>query len=281
MDGDFGLVDKIDTSHSFLYGHRFWPQVKAVITKRTTSVEGVKDLIAEIQAVAQAASAESKATKELATAISAVGLMTLNQVGLDEFTKTPGSIKKPSGIMTKSPDAIVAARKRDDSQGLLGFLRTVDKRYTVAFTDKTDTGSFQIINEEEIATASARDRSKDWRSRDQRCWEGVVPVECRSASCGTCWVGVLGGEEKLSEVSPRERKQAKVFGYNQPEGPKPYLRLACQAKASGNVTIVIPPWNAVFGKKVYGNVEESELIPATTSARKSREIVKEASASQK
>ena len=158
-------MDKIDTSHSFLYGHRFWPQVKDAITKRAASVDGVKDLIAEIKAVTQAISAASKTTEQLATAISAVGLMTLNQVGLDEFTKTPGSIKKPSGIMSKSPDTIVAARKRDDSQGLLGFLRTIDKRYTVTFTDKTDTGSFQIINEEEIATASARDQSKDWRSR--------------------------------------------------------------------------------------------------------------------
>ena len=28
LSGDFGLLDKIDTSHTFLYGHRYWPQVK-------------------------------------------------------------------------------------------------------------------------------------------------------------------------------------------------------------------------------------------------------------
>ena len=26
MEGDFGVLDKIDTSHRFMYGHRFWPQ---------------------------------------------------------------------------------------------------------------------------------------------------------------------------------------------------------------------------------------------------------------
>ena len=51
----------------------------------------------------------------------------------------------------------------------------------------------------------------------------------------------------------------KVFGYNQPEEAKPFMRLACQAKANGNVSIVIPPWNGVFGKRVYGNVEDVEL----------------------
>jgi uncharacterized 2Fe-2S/4Fe-4S cluster protein (DUF4445 family) len=83
----------------------------------------------------------------------------------------------------------------------------------------------------------------------------------------------LGGEEKLSDVAPRERRQMKVFGYNQPEDAKPFLRLACQARVEGNATIVIPPWNGVFGKKVYGNVEDLELEPATTSAAKLRETI--------
>jgi uncharacterized 2Fe-2S/4Fe-4S cluster protein (DUF4445 family) len=65
----------------------------------------------------------------------------------------------------------------------------------------------------------------------------------------------------------------KVFGYKQPDDEKPFLRLACQAKAFGNVTIVIPPWNGVFGKKVYGNVDELELEPVTTSAKALREAV--------
>ena len=31
MQGDFGLEQRIDTSHLFLYGHRYWPAVKSAI----------------------------------------------------------------------------------------------------------------------------------------------------------------------------------------------------------------------------------------------------------
>ena len=61
-------------------------------------------------------------------------------------------------------------------------------------------------------------------------------------------VGVLGGAEKLSDVAAREGKQIKLFGYINTTEPKPLIRLACQAQAQGAVSIVIPPWNGVFGK---------------------------------
>ncbi|HJS52612.1 MAG TPA: 2Fe-2S iron-sulfur cluster-binding protein [Pyrinomonadaceae bacterium] len=280
MDGDFGVLDKIDTSHRFLYGHRFWPQVKDVITKRADTFDGISNLVTEIKAVARFAAIKAKTTEPLVTAMAAIGLMTLNQVGLDEFKKAPGAVQQPTGIMTKSPEQIVAERGQDDSQGLFGFLKTVDKEFSVAFEALPFEGTFKVINEEEIASASQKDRSRDWQSLDYRCWEGPVPIECTSASCGTCWVGVLGGQEKLSDPSLRERRAMKVFGYNQPEDEKPFIRLACQARATGNITIVIPPWNAVFGKKVRGNVEEVELEPATTSAAKLRETIASAASGE-
>jgi len=273
MDGDFGVLDKIDTSHRFLYGHRFWPQVKEVITKRAETIDGISELVAEVKIVTHLAAIKAKTAEPLITAISAVGLMTLVQVGLDEFKKAPGVSERPQGIMSKSPDAIVAERAKDDSQGLFGFLKTIDKKFSVAFKAYSFDGAFPIINDEEIASASQKDRTRDWQSLDYRCWEGPVPIECTSASCGTCWVGVIGGQEKLSDPSPRERRAMKIFGYNQPETEKPFLRLACQARANGNVHVVIAPWNAVFGKKVRGNVEEVELEPVTTSAKALRETV--------
>ena len=200
-----------------------------------------------------------------------LGLMTLNQVGLDAFRNAKGDVSVVRSL-SGSPDAIVAERAKDDPQGLFSFLKTVDRKFTVKWADAKSEGSFRILNDADIASASALDQSQKWKEKDERCWEGVVPVECRSAACGTCWVGVLGGQEKLSEVQRLERKQMKVFGYNQPEDQKPFMRLACQAKAHGNVTIVIPPWNGVFGKKIYG-VEESKLEPATTSAKKLRETL--------
>ena len=280
MLGDFGLLDKIDSSHRFLYGHRFWPQVKTAIEARAESAEPFAGLEAEIKSIAKTAAAAAKTSETLTTAISAVGLMTLVQAGLDELKKTPGTVEKPQGTLAGSPDQVVAARAKDDSQGLLGFLKTVDKKFSVKFKAQGFEGKFPIINEEEIASASQKDHERDWQSLDSRCWEGPVPIECTSASCGTCWVGVLGGQEKLTTPSERERRQMKVFGYNQPETEKPFIRLACQAKATGNVTIVIPPWNAVFGKKVRGGVEELELEPVTTSAARLRKTISSATSGE-
>lgn len=60
---------------------------------------------------------------------------------------------------------------------------------------------------------------------------------------------MLGGAEKLSPVSERdEGRRMKVFGYADTAEPTPLLRLACQARAHGAVSIVIPPWNGMFGK---------------------------------
>ncbi len=278
MQGDYELDGQIDSSHDFLYGHRFWKEVKTAIENRADNYKDEKvSLESEIKNIAETVSGKTKTEKSLLVGISAVGLMTLVQVGLDKFKAASGETTKPKGLLAKSPGAIVKKRKEDDSQGMFGFLKTVDKEFTVNY-DETINGKFPIIYNEEIAGASARDQSKNWREMDERCQEGVIPVECRSAACGTCWVGILGGEEKLSDVAELERKRMKSFGYNQPEEAKPFMRLACQAKAHGNVHLVIPPWNGVFGKKIYG-VADVELKPATTSAKKLRETI--ASATEK
>jgi ferredoxin len=277
LQGKYELKDQIDESHKFLYGHRFWKQAKDAIANHAEHFHTENaDLKTEVRAVAKAVAQSAKTTECLAVGIVLTGLMTLVQVGFEAFKAAEGKVYIDGKLAKKSAKEVIAERARDDSQGLFGFLKTVDKKFTVTYDENDRSAKFRIIYDEELATAAAEDQTQDWKAMDERCWEGVIPVECRSAACGTCWIGVLGGQEKLSEVSRLERKQIKIFGYNQPEEAKPFLRLACQAKAYGNATIVIPPWNGVFGKKVYGNVEESELEPATTSAKLNRTIVKEA-----
>jgi ferredoxin len=281
MLGRYELKDQVDTSHRFLYGHRFWKETKQAIEKEaetfTASEHGLTD---EIQKIAITVAERRQVERSLTTAIAAVGLMTLVQSGLEDFKAAGGEIEKPSGLLAKSPDKIVAARAEDDSQGIFGFLKTVNKKYSIIY-DEAHGGKFPVISQEEIASASAKDQSQKWKEMDDRCWEGVVPVECTSAACGTCWVGVIGGQDKLSPVSRRERRAMKTFGYNQPDDEKPFLRLACQAEALGNATIVIPPWNGVFGKKVYNNIEDVELEPVTTSAKNLRETIASATAAGK
>src|SRR6267154_3147837 len=37
LQGDYELKDQVDRSHKFLYGHRFWPQVKTAVEQHADS----------------------------------------------------------------------------------------------------------------------------------------------------------------------------------------------------------------------------------------------------
>jgi ferredoxin len=58
-----------------------------------------------------------------------------------------------------------------------------------------------------------------------------IPFSCRSASCGTCQVEVLEGEELLEPQNDAERELIPLLGGKG--------RLACQARVKPNVEGVI------------------------------------------
>ena len=243
--GRWQLADQIDASHRFLFAHRYWPQVKSAIAGYGGAMVPLPALIS---AVAELASRTARLDREFLLGISAVGLMTLRQVGFDAFAAAPGRIMLSERARALSPHQIMRLRARDDGQGVFGFLRGLKKRWTVTFDENEPEAHFIVIDGQEVATAAQTDK-RDYRGLDNRCTpgEGPIPVECRAASCGTCWVGLLGGAEKLSPVVDRdERRRMKVFGYVDTAEEQPLIRLACQARAKGAVSIVIPPWNGVI-----------------------------------
>ena len=258
MQGTYDLKDQIDSSHRFLYGHRYWPEVKKAVEKHAREFRPSEESLADqILAVAQEAAREVKADPSVLVGITAVAFMTVQQAGFDAFEKAPGKMLIDSAHERKSPDQVLRERAKDDSQGLLGFLRTVNKKWTVTYDENDDRANYRMNHVQDLAWGAAEDRSRNWREIDPRRVEGPIPVECRSASCGTCWVGVLGGAEKLSDVAAREGKKIKEFGYIDTSEPKPLIRLACQAQTHGAVSIVIPPWNGVFGKYLKRLKEDS------------------------
>ena len=267
LQGDCYLKDQIDSSHAFLYGHRFWPEVKRAIVERAATGAGSdEDLGGVIRDIARGAAADARRDESLLVGITAVGLMTLQQVGLSAFKASPGAIVISERAARKSPEQVLKERARDDSQGLLGFLKTVDKNWTITFDENDPRAHYKMKNATDLAYGAAEDRSRDWRAVDPRRIEGPIPVECRSASCGTCWVGVLGGAEKLSDVARLEGRRIKEFGYIETDEAKPLIRLACQAQVSGAVSIVIPPWNGVFGKylRARQSADESKAAEDST-----------------
>ena len=262
LQGNYYLKDQIDSSHEFIYGTRYWPQVKAAVTEYAASASGPSslDLSTQIRELAQTVASRIKVDESLLVGITAVAFMTLQQVGAAAFKASPGTIRK---LPSRTPEQILKMREKDDGQGLLGFLKGADKVYTVTFDENDRDAKFKLINSQHITTAAANDK-RDYHSRDPRCvvGEGPIPIECRTAACGTCWVGVLGGVDKLSEVAGTEWRRIKEFGYINTDEPKPLIRLACQAQAHGAVSIVIPPWNGNFGRYLQGYkslLEEEEI----------------------
>lgn len=248
--GKWRLAEQIGESHRFLFAHRYWPQVKSAV--QGYEVDGPDDLAALISAVAEAAARTARVDREFLLGMSAVALMTLRQVGTEAFRQAPATIHLPERARVMSAHQVLKLRARDDWQGMLGFTRGINKRWTVTFDEADPEATFTLIDGQEIASAAQTDK-RDYHARDRRCTpaEGPIPVECRAASCGTCWVGVIGGAEKLSAVVDRdERRRMKVFGYLDSAEERPLIRLACQAKAYGAVSIVIPPWNGVFASCV-------------------------------
>jgi len=245
--GRWRLSEQVDSSHRFLYAHRFWPQVKAAIA----AADGWPAALAPmISFVATAACRTARVDRERLLGLAAIGLMTLRQAGPSAFSAAPGAVHISDRARVLSPHQVLKKRAKDDWQGVFGFTRGINKRWTVTFDENDPDATFPLINGQEIASGAQADK-REYRSKDPRCIpnEGPIPVECRAASCGTCWVGVIAGAEKLSPVNSREEgRRLKVFGYSNTDGERPLVRLACQAKAFGAVSIVIPPWNGIFGK---------------------------------
>jgi ferredoxin len=218
---------------------------------------GNETLSNRILAVAQQVAKQVRADESLLLGITAVAFMTVRQAGFAAFASAPGQMLIDKKHARKSVEQVLRERAVDDGQGLFSFLKTIDKKWTIRYDENDDRAKYRMNHIQDLAWGAADDRSRNWRDVDPRRVEGPIPVECRSASCGTCWVGVLGGAEKLSDVAAREGKKIKEFGYVDTAEAKPLIRLACQAQALGAVSIVIPPWNGVFGKYLKRVREES------------------------
>jgi ferredoxin len=261
LNGKYSLAGQVDSSAEFMYGHRYWPEVKRAVAESveqtlvcsppmqaTDRLKSVP-LADQIREVARKVAENVKASESLLVGIVAVAFGSLQQVGLDLFRRPakPGNYGKG---WDKSAEKIVEERAKDDKQGLMGIFRSVNKMFTVNFREQTPGCSFKVLNQQDV-TMAGRNYKGDHAAQDSRAMpgEGPIPVECRSASCGSCWVGVLSDTGKISPPNERERDRWRYFGYEGFTGDKDSpIRLACQLKASGNVTLVIPPWNGQIGK---------------------------------
>src|SRR5437667_10238832 len=123
LEGNYYLKNQIDSSHKFLYGHRFWPQVKSAVASSAEGGAASGSLAALSLSISAQVAKLANVEPSLTVGITAVALMTLLQVGLKEFKESPGKIHIDERLVRRSPEQILRDRAKDDGQGLLGFLK--------------------------------------------------------------------------------------------------------------------------------------------------------------
>jgi ferredoxin len=249
LDGNYRLEPQIDSSVEFLYGARHWPEVKKAVLRHAESYSNPDriGLEGQIREIASSVAAQLKTSESLLLGITAVAVMTLQQVGIAAFSLAADNpaLQRKDG---RSPDQVLKSRARESRGGLFSFLHANDRKYTVTFDESRAGCSFQAIRSQDLSMASASDK-RDYKSSDHRRIAGPIPAQCRSGACGYCWIGVICGKEKLSEITPFEKKRLQYFGYTSSENEgetHPPIRLACQSKCFGDLSIVISPWNGVL-----------------------------------
>jgi ferredoxin len=248
LAGRWRLADRIDDSHRFLFGHQYWPHVKRVVLEYVDGprAPGSLDLGAQIQEVAARAATAARTGVEDVTGIAAIALRTVQQTGPAAIAASPGHPVAAGMYSGRTADDVVTFRERQHRRGVLRFLTRGAEHSLVTFDERDPAARFPLVHSQHLTTAAALDR-REFRLGDRRCSEGPIPVHCRSCSCGTCWVGILNGADKLSPMDERERAKLAECGVTS-DTDQPSIRLACMAQAVGAVSIVIPPWNGLLGR---------------------------------
>jgi ferredoxin len=263
LEGDYVLERQIDLSVDFLYGARYWSQVKKAVLAHAEEDRAGGSLEKEVRDVAVALGARLKVDPSLLLGITAVGFMILRQVGFERLAAV-GNKPAARHPHAASPEDLVKRRTAEPRAGLKSFLRGAARRFTVTWDEKRVGATFPVVCDQDLATGAATDK-REYRAMDYRRTEGPLPVECRIGSCGYWWVGVLSGKDHLTPLSDYERSRLRYFGYDTTNAAgmdRPNIRLACQARALGNVTVVVPLWNGELKRRFNRGIDgDSGLGP--------------------
>jgi len=179
----------IDASHRFLYGHRYWPRVKAAIV----SSEITGDFIDAVMTISEAATRTVRVDQDHLLGITAIGLKIREAVGPAVFASAPGRVIQDDHVRVETPTQVLQRRSVNMPEGLFGRWRGDRRRWRVTV---------------EPDAADTRMRT-----------HGDQLAPCRGGNHDGCLVGILAGADRLSPVDGaepypliRRACEARVFG---------------------------------------------------------------------
>ena len=246
LDGNPQLREQVNESVKFLFGARFWVPVKKAVlaySKENVDPKGIR-LDQHILKLSRQIGNQLNIETKLLVGIVAIGLMILRQVGFSSLKDVEDQLIDIES--TESPDKVL--KNRRVNRGLRSILGWKAKTHKVVFDEQNSGSFFEAADGQDLSMASNGDK-RDFRSEDSRKVAGPVPAQCRSGACGYCWIGVLAGQKNLSKVTDFEKSRLEYFGYKDLGDSAiehPVIRLACQSKCYGKLSITVPPWNGVL-----------------------------------
>ena len=111
LKGKYSLADQVDSSAEFMYGHRYWPNVKRAVAEHAVTAISTAPFADQIREVARKVSENVNAPESLLVGIVAVAFGSLQQVGLD-FFRRPAAPDKYGKDWNKSAEKVVEERAR-------------------------------------------------------------------------------------------------------------------------------------------------------------------------
>ena len=216
----------IDTSHLFLYGHRYWPQVKRAILAAAEDTSWPAVLPDVIAGIADRATRTTQVDRDQLLGITTASLVTLGYAGMDAFTVSAGTVQLPRRVHVKSIRQIRRARAgRGQIRRMLASLAG-RRRFRMTFSEASPAASFDVVEGETITSGMPAGMRA-----------------CASPCSGACVIGVLAGTENLSPLEAQEESLLKASAWGHPASVdgRPLIRLACHARPSGDVSFVIRP----------------------------------------
>jgi len=179
----------VDTSHRFLYGHRYWPRVKAAIVAATLTGH----LLDDVLTVAEAATRTVRVDVDQLLGIAAVGLKIRESVGPEEFTGAPGRVLLDDRVRVETPSQVLQRRATNVPEGLFGRFRGDRRQWRV--TVEPDAAETRVVT------------------------HGDPLAPCRGGNHDECVVGILAGADRLTPLAGdepysliRRACDARVFG---------------------------------------------------------------------
>lgn len=207
------LEERIATSHTFLYGHRYWPQIKRAILSAAKDTAWPSSLPALMVNIADHATRTTQVDRDQLLGIAAASLMTLRQAGMSAFQASANAVQLPNWAHVRSVRQIRRARLKGPWRPF-AFLSA--RRFRLQHSEASPSAFVDVA-------------------------EGQPIASCAGSGCDRCVVGVLSGADRLSPVDATieaTRLAALGYGHVVDDDGAPLIRLACQAKPAGDVTFV-------------------------------------------